>query len=89
MMRRPLWNRGGGVFVEEAAWSVPVERRPAADLPADGGAAPAPAVAAPADRPPKPARPTRPRDGKADPRGRRDDLRPRPTWLGILTVRED
>ena len=41
MIRRPLWNRGGGVFVEEAGWSGQGRGSSAApgtaDEPEDGG----------------------------------------------------
>lgn len=95
MIRRPLWNRGGGVFVEEASWNVPVDRRPAADLADDEEATPAVRTAPAADRPqPRSARPGgRPARGRgpkpAPSRVRNEGLRSRPTWLGILTVRED
>src|SRR5437868_10718614 len=45
MIRRPLWNRGGGVFVEEATWQPPVDEeaaapgQPDAETPAVDGAA--------------------------------------------------
>ena len=95
MIRRPLWNRGGGVFVEESAWNVPVERRPAADLPA--AAAPPPEVRSvpPADRP-APLVARRKAETQAAPRprpratARHEATGPRkPSWLGVLTVRED
>ena len=96
MIRRPLWNRGGGVFVEEASWNVPVHRRPAADLAENGEPAPAVRTSPPADRPQPAVAPARPaarprgREARATPsRLRGDGLRSRPTWLGILTVRED
>jgi hypothetical protein len=39
VIRKPLWNRGGGVFVEETVW--PQQRAgSAADQPADETAAP-------------------------------------------------
>ena len=94
MIRRPLWNRGGGVFVEEAAGSVPVERRPPADLAEDGEPTPAVRMAHPADRAPAgtSGEPGRQRGREPKRRGaspRNDGLRARPTWLGILTVREE
>ena len=103
MIRRPLWNRGGGVFVEEAAWNVPHVRRPAADLPAPPQPAPSARTAQAADRAPgvDPAAPAGERPGKRDGerppavRGRLerparpDGLRARRTWLGVVTVRED
>ena len=96
MIRRPLWNRGGGVFVEEAAWSVPLDRRPAADLPVSGEPTPAVHTAPAADRPrgegvakPPPAveRCRSPRHPQPPPH--RERLGARPAWLGVLTVRED
>jgi hypothetical protein len=103
MIRRPLWNRGGGVFVEEASWNVPHVRRPAADLPAPPQPAPSARTARPADRPAEgaPATPAGERPGRSDgerppamrlrPKrpARPDALRARPTWLGVVTVRED
>ena len=98
MIRRPLWNRGGGVFVEEASWNVPLERRPAADLPAPRQPPPAVRTAPPADRardpratheaepPAKRRRAVKP---VAKPKPRRDGLRSGPTWLGVLTARDD
>jgi hypothetical protein len=94
MIRRPLWNRGGGVFVEEASWNVPVERRPAADQPAGTAAVVEVQIASPADRPPAPAGRAKAETVAARPRqrpvARREPAGPRrPTWLGVLTVRED
>ena len=94
MIRRPLWNRGSGVFVEEAAWSESLERRPAADMAPPGQPAPAVHTAPAADRARKTApaktaerrRAARPANAPATDRERLEARRP---WLGVVTVREE
>ena len=76
MIRRPLWNRGGGVFVEEPTWvpapadaatdgTAPTPPGPAADEPIR------PAVATLGAAPPEPAadQPAAAGDGKPARRG--------------------